>query len=256
MQGQLIDFVVENAESSVVASVLDHFELKTDAGGLADVWLPPGAIASIQCLPPSPPDGSSQGFEADEAEQRITVSSGREQFVAFELHQTSRLRVKISQYDADTPVVGAVVSFFMTEDEYGERLGSHIERGRLETDASGETSWLAGRAGMLLRANLVTLPHEYLPMSDLDHPLNQLQSVRLTGEHVLEWQVPKKPRVEVRVHDAASGERIIGVQFRVMSRPHAAVQPLPRVSFGGAKLLDADQVCVHIFWRCWVLSLV
>jgi hypothetical protein len=248
MQGQLSNFVVENAESSVVASVSDHFEMRTDAAGLADVWLPPGAVAYMQCLPHAP-SGHSQSFEADESEQRITVSSEKEQFVAFELHQTARLRVRIQQFGSDTPIVGAVVLFSMMEDERGEQDGVHFRRESLETDAAGETPWFMGRAGMLIRASLVSLPHEYLPMRDLDHLLDQLQSMRLTGDHVLKWQVPRKPRVDVRVHDAASGERIIGVQFRVMCRPHAALPPHPRVSFGGAKLLDMEQVRLCCYSR-------
>ena len=46
------------------------------------------------------------------------------------------------------------------------------------------------------------------------------------------------------MHDAASGERVIGIRYRVMTRPHGAVAPQPRVSFGGTLLLDAaGKVC-------------
>lgn len=244
MQKQLVDFVVENAEASVLDSVPDHFDVTTAADGLADVWLPPGAEASVQCLGLAVPGGGPGGYEADDAERRIVVSCRREQFVAFELHETARLRVRLRDAaPGAAALAGAVVRFVQTEDERGERVhdGGAVT---LETDASGTTAWFMGRAGALMRTELVSVPPGFLSIADLDCDVPQQQVVRLTGEHTLAWRVPRKPRVEVRVHDAASGERIIGVQFRVMGRPHAASEVQPRVSFGGAKLLGASvEVC-------------
>ena len=72
----------------------------------------------------------------------------------------------------------------------------------------------------------------------------QQTMVRLVDKHEMNWYVPRKPSISVRVHDAASGERVIGIRYRVMTRPHGAVAPQPRVSFGGTLLLDAaGKVC-------------
>jgi hypothetical protein len=69
--------------------------------------------------------------------------------------------------------------------------------------------------------------------------------VRLVSEHEMHWYVPKKPSVSVRVHDAASGERVIGIRYHVMTRPHGAPVPQHRVSFGGTLVLDtAGKVCI------------
>lgn len=95
---------------------------------------------------------------------------------------------------------------------------------------------------------------QYLGMDAMERVSDQETMVRLINEHEMSWSVPRKPSVSVRVHDAASGERVIGIRYRVMTRPHGSVAPQPRVSFGGTLIMDAAgkvctalQVC-HVHW--------
>lgn len=79
---------------------------------------------------------------------------------------------------------------------------------------------------------------QYLGMDAIERVVDQEQARRMVGAHTFAWFVPRKPRVSVRVHDAASGERVIGVRYRVMTRPHMQPVPARRVSFGGSLIID------------------
>lgn len=100
------------------------------------------------------------------------------------------------------------------------------------TDAAGSTGPIKARAGTNVRARIVSLPWRYLPLEYMDQLLSQPATVRLVNEHHVKWEVPAKPKVSVRVHDAASGERVHGVQYRIMVRPHVKPDEQARVTFG------------------------
>lgn len=78
---------------------------------------------------------------------------------------------------------------------------------------------------------------DYLSMDAIERVIDQEQTRRMVGAHTFTWFVPRKPRVSVRVHDAASGERVIGVRYRVMSHAHMQPAPARRVSFGGTQVI-------------------
>jgi hypothetical protein len=81
-------------------------------------------------------------------------------------------------------------------------------------------------------------------MDAMERVNEQETMVRLVSKHELNWYAPRKPSISVRVHDAASGERVIGIRYRVMTRPHGAAAPQARVSFGGALMFDGiGKVC-------------
>ena len=76
MQAQLIDYVVEISEPYVLAGVQERYELQTNAEGLVEAWLPPGAILSVHCLPKTQGNarGDTRRFEAFEAQRTVPVS--------------------------------------------------------------------------------------------------------------------------------------------------------------------------------------
>ena len=159
------------------------------------------------------------------------------------------------------PIAGARVQFVMSQDETGDLVDIVLKV--LETSEEGYTEWVHSRTGTLVRAELEQLPWKYLGMDAMERVSEQQTMVRLVDKHELNWYVPKKPSVSVRVHDAASGERVIGIRYRVMTRPHGAVAPQPRVSFGGTLLLDAvGKVCIIAedkllsLCSCWPFELL
>lgn len=79
-------------------------------------------------------------------------------------------------------------------------------------------------------------------MDSIERVVDQEQARRMVGAHTFAWFVPRKPRVSVRVHDAASGERVIGVRYRVMAQAHMQPAPARRVSFGGSQIIEEPQV--------------
>lgn len=82
-------------------------------------------------------------------------------------------------------------------------------------------------------------------MDAIERVVDQEQAQRMVGAHTFAWFVPRKPRVSVRVHDAASGERVIGVRYRVMAQAHMQPAPARRVSFGGSRIVEEPQVRIH-----------
>ena len=243
VQAQLIDYVVESNEPSVTELVEDRFQVVTGADGLAALWLPPGAQAAVQCLPPAPPAapdsaGSEAGTElaADRPERLFVVSHRSEQFVAFDIFQHADLVISVREFGTDTPIAGVRVSVTLVEDERGEAVPPHQSTSapvqHLETGADGTTPAYRGRAGSLVRADVVALPPEFVHMRHMDRVLEQTHAVRLVAMHTVDWQIPRKPSIALQVHDAASGERVLGVRYRVMVQPHAPPATLPHVSFG------------------------
>ena len=240
MQVQLANDAVESTQPEVVARVPEHLALETDDDGVVTAWLPPGSQATVQCVPSDHDAAPVWRSDGGCAQRDITVSDAAEQRVTFELPKPAWLTVAVRELGTNAPVAGVTVRFTMIETEYGE-LGADASAGsagthELLTDESGRTPPFEGRAGALLRADVATLPPQLLAMQFLDHAMEQPRVVRLMSAHTLEWVLPRKPRVEVAAHDAASGERIVGVRFRVMARPHSPRAPRPRVSFGGAHL--------------------
>lgn len=240
LQAQLIDYVVENSEPTVTARLQEHYELTTDSQGLAGAWLPPGAELSVLCHPP-PQEHQSVPSSIAEPLRHLAVSHNS-QFVGFEVQQMSSVRVRLCEFGTSLPIAGARVRFVMSQDETGDLVD--IVLTVLETSEEGCTKWVHSRTGALIRAELEHLPWKYLGMDAMERVSDQQTMVRLVSEHEMNWYVPKKPSVSVRVHDAASGERVIGIRYRVMTRPHGAAAPQPRVSFGGTLLFDAaGRVC-------------
>ena len=240
LQGQLTDFVVDIAEPSVTARLQERYDLATDGCGIAAAWLPPGAELSIFCHSP-PPTAQLVPSTVADPQRQVAVSHRAAQFVGFELQQMSCVRVALAEFGTSRPVAGARIRFFMAQDELGNLCDAPL--GALETGEDGATGWMHARTGALVRAEVAGLPWKYLGMDSMERVCEQEQMLRLTGEHEMRWYVPKKPSVSVRVHDAASGERVIGIRYRVMSRPHTAELPPSRVSFGGTLLLDARVRC-------------
>lgn len=87
-------------------------------------------------------------------------------------------------------------------------------------------------------------------MDAIERVMDQEQTRRMVGAYTFTWFVPRKPRVSVRVHDAASGERVIGVRYRVMSQPHMRPAPARRVSFGGSQVIDDRDPQVRLCTIC------
>ena len=87
-------------------------------------------------------------------------------------------------------------------------------------------------------------------MDAIERVVDQEQTRRMVGAYTFTWFVPRKPRVSVRVHDAASGERVIGVRYRVMSQPHMRPAPARRVSFGGSQVIDDQDPQVRLCTTC------
>jgi hypothetical protein len=241
LQAQLMDFVVENAEPGVTARLQERYELTTDSKGIAMAWLPPGAELSVFCHTPVAAEAVLPSTIAN-PQRHIAVSHRAAQFVGFELQQVSRIRVVLAEFGTGLPVAGASIRFVMAQDELGNLCDAEL--GVLATSAQGCTDWVCARTGALVRAEIAELPWKYLGMDSMERVCDQEQMLRLVDEHEVQWYVPKKPTVSVRVHDAASGERVIGIHYRVMCRPHSAEPPASRVSFGGTLLLDT-RVCLN-----------
>lgn len=252
VQTQLVDHVIESSEPCVTEAVPDHFEVATGEDGLCELWLPPGAQASVQCLPPPSQCGATASeaqensgnapplLAAAEPERLLVVSHRHEQFVGFHVFQRAALRITVRELGSSTRIPGVRVRVTLIEDERGATvttIPSNSQPARqpvldLVTGPDGTTPTYHGRAGALVRADVVDLPAAYLHMRFLDRVLDQPHTVRLAGSHSLEWQLPRKPKVMVQVHDAASGERVLGVRFRILVQPHAPAVVRPRVSFG------------------------
>jgi hypothetical protein len=237
VQAQLIDYVVGRQEHSVVANVPVHFDIVTDSHGIAELWLPPTAEARVMCVPKPTLADAERHFKLDESQRLIIVSHRKEQFVAFELHESARLAVTVRAFDSGEAVEGVRVCCRMIQDERGEAVPA-ATCDSLLTGRDGHTPWFRGRAGTFVQAEIVDLPHEYLHLEYMAHVMDQLQCLRLTGSHELQWQVPRKPRVLIHVRDATSGERVVGVQYRVMVQPHTPPTAQPRVSLDAARVLD------------------
>jgi hypothetical protein len=231
----MVDYIIENASPSVTARISDRHELSSDKDGLAHAWLPPGSTVTVLCQTHHAAVEHG-GLEPVDGSRRVAISYRNPQFIGFELRQSARIAVTLREFGTNIPVPGAQIVFTMTQDENGEFVDDVI--GTVETMSDGRTPWIRGRTGTLVRADIVSLPHEFLGLDSIDRVCEQEHTWRLTGEHMVHWNVPRKPRVCVRAHDAASGERIVGVHYRVMMRRHAQRPPGARVSFGGAELLQ------------------
>lgn len=111
LQAQLIDFVVESSEPYVLEGVQDHYELETSEDGLAEAWLPPGAVLSLHCLPTDTQtaEGLPLAFEAIEEQRQISVSHRSRQFVGFELQQTARLTIVLHEFGKPHAIEGAKI---------------------------------------------------------------------------------------------------------------------------------------------------
>ena len=238
VQSQLVDYVVESGEDSTIASIAEHALHRSDAVGKAELLLPAGATVDLQATV-SASDAAAAGAVLGSltSSHAFTVAFAREQALDLAVPQVAILKVVIRELGKGVPVRGAAVRCTIIEDEQGVSLdgaAAELSPSPFETDASGATAWFQGRAGMLVRVDLAAVPFEYLDMTDLDRVLEQERVVRLAGAHTIEWVIPHKPQIQLRCHDVASGERVVGVQYRVMARPHAARTARPRVSFGGA----------------------
>ena len=137
----------------------------------------------------------------------------------------------------------------ITEDEDGNLLEDPLLVAEAVTNDEGSTGAIAARSGCLLQARLIKLPEQYLDMQYMDRVVEQQSTVRLTDEHTMRWEVPRKPQLAIRVHDAASGERVHGVQYRLMVRHHAPSKPQARVSFGGGITLPRSRQHLQPFMR-------
>jgi hypothetical protein len=153
VQGQLIDYVVENAEPVVTSRLQEHYDLKTDAEGLAGAWLPPGAELSVLCQP-SPQEQDM--LSTIEDPQRHVAVSHSSQFVGFELQQMSCVRVRLHEFGTSLPISGARIRFMMTQNEAGDLVDVVLKV--LETSEEGYTEWVHCRTGALVRAELEFLP--------------------------------------------------------------------------------------------------
>ena len=159
LQAQILDYVVEVNEDSVVAHIQERYDLETDAEGLASVWLPPGAKVCIHCQPPSGatwPEAAEAPLTVLDAHRQVAVSARRQQFVGFELQQLAQVQVYLREFGTNLPISGATIRFIMTHDERGEDvervLGDHLTRD------NGQTDWIKGHTGTLVRADIVHLP--------------------------------------------------------------------------------------------------
>lgn len=166
LQAQVMDFVVEVTEDSVIASIQERFELHSDSEGLASVWLPPGAKVSIHCHTPTAaawPEAAAAPLTVLDAHRQVVVSARREQFVGFELQQLAQARVYLREFGTNAPVKGATIRFAMTHDERGDDV--HMSLGDHDTDENGCTDWIKGHTGTLVRADIVRLPGTVLTSS-------------------------------------------------------------------------------------------
>jgi hypothetical protein len=237
VQEQLIDHVIHSSERSVTAAIPEHEHAVTGASGHAELLLPPGATVSVQCVPSGADASDALVQHALTARHTFVVASQPEQRVALTLPRPASLTVVVRELGTEAGVCNAEVRCLVIEDELGQSVDGAARdvQSRLHaTDQDGRTAPFAGRAGMLVRAELASLPPELLPMAYLDRLLDQQHVMRLTGVHELEWVVPRKPRIRVCSHDAASGEQVVGVRYRVMTRRHTPAALQPQVSFGGA----------------------
>jgi hypothetical protein len=213
-----------------------------------------------------------------QTERVITISEDVKQSITFIAMKCAYIRTTLHDLSSRQAIEGALVTFIMVEDEEGNLCANVI--GSRSTNADGCVKWLPAPAGCLVRAELSAWPEQYLSLECLDIEHRSDRVVRMHHCHTLEWLLPRKPqvrvsllamcdraqtliasfvgtdcllqqqhqqgyealrRLQVQMHDAASGERVHGVRYKVMSSPQAAKPRPPRVSFGGSDY-PLDQV--------------
>lgn len=168
LQAQIVDYVVEVNEDTVVANIQERYDLQSDAEGLASVWLPPGAKVSIHCQAPSAaswPEAAAAPLTVLDAHRQVAVSARREQFVGFELQQLAQVQMYLREFGTNAPISGATIRFVMTHDERGDDV--QMALGDQVTGDDGRTEWIKGHTGTLVRADIVHLPGAAPPLFQL-----------------------------------------------------------------------------------------
>lgn len=255
MQAQMIDHIVDARHTDPCANVSRYLQLHTDDHGKADALVPPGARLQVQCMPriDRPTPAWLQALQR--SHQAVLVKPDGEQHVQLAVPLPAALVVTIRDATTQQPVAGCRVRLRVVQDAYGKAVQAHHcpvhDSLETETDASGCTAAFDSCLGAVVHAELLAVPQTYLHLDYLNQAAEQPRTVRLEGQDMLQWVIPRKPRIGVCAHDAASGERVIGVRLRVLAVPrslqHFAIQPKGTPVQGAATHGTPEAVAEH--WR-------
>ena len=230
VQDQIVDHAVDSRHVDPCADVPRQVQLVTDHLGTAEALVPPTAQLHIQCRPCVAAPSAAWLHALSSSSQVLRAGTDAQQSVQLALPMPASLVVTIRDAVTQQPVAGCTVRLSVLQDAFGNALQAEGRSAHdaldTTTDNSGCSAAFHGCVGALVHAELVSVPDTFLHLDFLDQATEQPRTVRLEGENVLEWVIPQKPRIAICAHDAASGERVIGVRLQVLAVPRSLSKKL------------------------------